>query len=194
MATTPPTKQSLLQEINLLTERFTGFMESSSHSDVIEKLDSCKQQLNSLTTEIDSITDESLDESRAQLSAADIQIKQMKQYLRPEFLCGIPDEEWNGCAPPSLVMTDIPNEVRQGQGGWDKSDFLFEIRGKSYLYDNVKVSLLSLSLSLSLTTPLSPADRFSDSAFQSSRCAVGSTSLSSPTHHQRALVCLPQRR
>lgn len=64
----------------------------------------------------------------------------MIPYLRPEYLCGIPEEEWDGCAPPSLVMTDIPNEVRQGQGGWDKSDFLFEIRGKSYLYDNVKAS------------------------------------------------------
>jgi hypothetical protein len=70
----------------------------------------------------------------------------MKQFMRPEYLCGIPEEEWDGCMPPSLVMTDIPNEVRQGQGGWDKSDFLFEIRGKSYLYDNVKVSILSLAI------------------------------------------------
>jgi hypothetical protein len=75
-----------------------------------------------------------------QLSTVEENLKAMKPFLRPEYLCGIPEEEWDGCVPPSLVMTDIPNEVRQGQGGWDKSDFLFEIRGKSYLYDNVKVS------------------------------------------------------
>jgi hypothetical protein len=153
MAATPiivPTKQELLLDLNSLTERFTAQMESSSHSDVIEKLDICKQQLVSLTTEISSMTDESLDESRAQLSAAQDNVKQIKEYLRPEFLCGIPDEEWNGCVPPSLVMTDIPNEVRQGQGGWDKSDFLFEIRGKSYLYDNVKVTSPFSSVYVSL--------------------------------------------
>lgn len=74
-----------------------------------------------------------------QLLSFQAELIQIQPYLRPEFLCGIPEEEWDGCVPPSLVMTDIPNEVRQGQGGWDKSDFLFEIRGKSYLYDNVKV-------------------------------------------------------
>ena len=31
-------------------------------------------------------------------------------------------------------------KVRQGQGGWDRSQHLFEIRGQSYMYDNEKVS------------------------------------------------------
>lgn len=46
-----------------------------------------------------------------QLSKFSEDLAQAEKKLRPEYTCGIPEEEWNGCVPPSLVLQDMRFEV-----------------------------------------------------------------------------------
>mmetsp|Transcript_20061 Transcript_20061/g.28829 ORF Transcript_20061/g.28829 Transcript_20061/m.28829 type:complete len:350 (+) Transcript_20061:155-1204(+) len=111
----------------------------SSHTHVTETLEQLKVKLNLLLNRLKEIPVDSSDIEN-EISHASCELMEAKSYLTPEYLCGIPEEEWDGCVPPSLVLMDIPYEVRQGQGGWECSNQLFDIRGPSYLYDNVKVA------------------------------------------------------
>ena len=115
------TSAEATEQITAVIAKLNESLNASTHAEVRETLENVKSRLQSSLDQISGeMNGEQVTELRlsylivnnvVQLSTIEENLKQARNCLRPEFLCGIPEEEWRGCVPPSLVMTDIPFEV-----------------------------------------------------------------------------------